>query len=220
MEQNISIREHQYSIIVVGAMNPRIHYPLWYRIAGIISEAEEAAALASPSLVLVPVFARFETGGFMLGCQEERWEIFTTDPGVRGRILEVAAKVFGKLHETPIRAFGLNTKLHLETAVPDVSRCLAGNIESLGIEFPAGGKPSGAILFSSGGDNVTHNVDVRPSHLSNDLLFVGRNSHYELGGQPEYFDMGKLLAEHFDADYEASVAQASKLRACRRTGRQ
>jgi hypothetical protein len=34
-----------YSVVILGSMNPRIHHPKWYQLAGIFTEADVESAI-------------------------------------------------------------------------------------------------------------------------------------------------------------------------------
>src|SRR5579864_7302597 len=117
-----------YSIVVLGAMNPRLHYPLWYQVTGSMTKEEANAARESPGFFVAPEFAQFETPQFIVTCIADRWEIKARSVAAQPKVLEIACRVFEKLGETPVTAYGFNSIRHLETKSPrvrDVLRQLA-----------------------------------------------------------------------------------------------
>jgi hypothetical protein len=197
-------------------MNPRLHHPVWYRLIDAISPEEEAAALASPNLVLVQPFARFELPGSGIGisCQENRWEITAQNPVQRERIRDITTIVFKKLYETPVEVYGFNIHLEMETPLSDVRKCIADLAVALEIGFAAEGQASCTMRFSDLQKARRLQIEIAPSHLSTDVLSVRFNAEYrtseEVGQKVGYFDLGNLVAVHYDADYESAMESASR----------
>ncbi len=216
MVANISVRAYHFSVVAVGPMNPRLHHPLWYRLIGAISEEEEAAAVASSNLILIQPLGRFElaASGITVQCQESRWEVIATQPSQRERIKDIASIVFKKLYETPITIFGFNNNFEVETSVTNVRRCLADSVVSLDLGFGAEGDGSCTIRFSDLQKTRRTQISIGPSELSQDVLSFGFNSQYntrdEVGKDPGYFDLGDLIARHYNSDYEVAVDLAAR----------
>jgi hypothetical protein len=186
---------------------------LWYQTIGAISEDEAKQAMESPNLVCVQPFAGFHAGDLRIACQENRWEISTTNAASRSRLFDIARIVFEKLYETPINVFGMNTRFDLETVIPDVAPCLVGLFTGLGIGLPMASGKSSQLELTYEDDHVTR-ISVQPSTLAPDLIHVRYNSEYvtkNLVPEPGYFDFGKLLEKPFIEHYERAEAQAGEI---------
>jgi hypothetical protein len=95
----------QFSVAVVGNMNPSIHHPAWYEGAGIFAADERPFAVA----VVTPQVAQFQTKNLQIQCLPDKW-VVTGKPGSTAElVVRTAAKTFERLNDTPVRAFGLNT---------------------------------------------------------------------------------------------------------------
>lgn len=127
-----AMTRRQYSIVVVGRMNPSIHHPLWYEIIGGLSEAEVACATG---VVLTPEFSRFETSGLEIVCLAGRWQVKTSKDELASRVVEVAKSVFDRLADTPIDLFALNYDWWSTTSSDDVGTLLGGAVSSLPLGF-------------------------------------------------------------------------------------
>lgn len=199
-----------HSIVVIGAMNPRLHHPLWYQGLGLISDEETQAALSSPSLVVTSGFAQMGVPSFTIACQETRWEIRTADPSQRARMLEIADKVFKRLNETPVTLFGLNTKRNVRTDFSDVRERLVSLVASLGLGFESGGTRHCGLTFSNRYEHGSVNVEVSPSPLADDMIFVAYNTEYR-PPNAGYFDLGDLVREHFEPDYQRAIEAQNRI---------
>lgn len=211
MAEALGIRAHLYSIVVIGAMNPRIHHPLWYRLIGAISEQEAEAAADAGGICATP-FSNFETAGMSVLCQQDRWQIVTTRADVRSRLLDVTKLVFRKLNETPVQLYGINNNFDLETTIPKVATCLTDLLIAMDVGFETEGKQRCELRFARSADDHLERTEIKPSELGNDLLFVGCNAEYLPKGRgPGYFDLGELLDRSFDLQYERSIAIAHRV---------
>ena len=129
MQQQINTSE--YSVVVVGAMNPAIHHPQWYEVVGMLTAAEAQDALRGDALVVVPQLAQFQAAALQIQCTPARWQVNTADTEQRGRIIDLAATTFERLGETPISAYGLNARFDVTTGSEDA-------VKMLGAQFSDG----------------------------------------------------------------------------------
>ncbi len=192
-----------YSIVVVGAMNPRIHHPIWYRTIDAIGDQELSSATNPDNAenpVVTPVYSQFEipSANVTVSCQPDRWEIKTTSPGCVNQLIAIASKVFDRLRETPVTAYGINSVVNRRTAAPVVRVALAQLISKLGLGLPAENAlgPRVGAKFVKGDHTVT--VDIRASAISDEMVFIAYNSEYKPPAVSQenrigYFDLGALL---------------------------
>jgi hypothetical protein len=207
MAEQIVQSDQLISIVVVGAMNPRIHHPIWYRQIEAISDAELTESLAQPAaatLLIAPMMSRFETGGIKVQCFEDRWEIQVLASSGMQRIFDMTGKVFTKLFETPVNRFGFNFHFHRETAVASVKERLADLATGLRLGFSEGGARASSIQFGNFYDLYSVNVAVAASPLGQNRVFVAHNMEYTI--LPEgYFDLVQKMTPHYDEDYQRAV---------------
>src|SRR5690606_30030504 len=104
------------SVVVVGAMNPAIHYPKWYSTGDPELADDTQAALAG--LIMIPQLTQFQAPRFAVRCSPDKWIISTPDVGWHGRILEIACTTFDRLGQTPVRTFGVNYDFVGQLKVP------------------------------------------------------------------------------------------------------
>ncbi|WP_428265079.1 hypothetical protein [Haliangium sp.] len=124
----------QHAIVVVGAMNPTIHHPQWYQAVELLSQAEAEAALSRNNVVVLPQLAQFEADGLSLECNQSRWQVATTTPTLRARILRIAQGTFQRLYHTPVSAFGMNYQYTREIKESSFER-LSGKMTA-GMPYP------------------------------------------------------------------------------------
>lgn len=203
------INSSQYSVVVVGAMNPAIHHPQWYEAVGMLTAEEAQDAARGGALVIVPQVAQFQAAGLQIQCTPARWQITTWDQQQRTRIVDIAGMTFQRLGETPISAYGLNARFEVTTASEHA-------IEMLGAQFSKGpvdlsfegSRPdfeSLAISYSmfpiimEGLPNVQRQLKatIARSMHGPDAISVALNMHHAITASPEFsrFDLDGLLRE-------------------------
>lgn len=101
------------TVVVAGAMNPAIHHPYWYASCGILSNEEAKTAVSGGTPLLLPQIAQFRLGKLQIHCTPETWSAGSPDAADKARVLDLAAKTFAKLSETPINAYGINRRAEL-----------------------------------------------------------------------------------------------------------
>jgi hypothetical protein len=218
MIDGLKTKAEEYSIVILGHMNPRLHHPLWYQHIGALNEQETNEALESPTMVLVQPVARFDAAGFTVTCQEEAWGIATTQPSNRTRMLEIACRVFEKLGETTVLKFGFNTKLHLQlTSVKNVEECLASALLTLQLGLrDDGNRKSCLFRFTNVYENHSVNVDVHGSPLSRDAVYIAHNTEHAIrppkdGKKLIHFDLTPLLKEGYEPAFADAVVNAKTM---------
>jgi hypothetical protein len=202
-----------FSIVVVGPMNPRLHHPYWYEQIGAITEAERVESL-NGEVVVLPMAGKFDvpSAGFGVTCQTDRWDIHTTVESAKNRLVEVASKVFEKLHETPVMAVGLNTHLHRPTTIKSVRMKLAHILAKTGLGLPENDPITSHIIAKSkdpSGYKV--HVEVAPSPVGESIVLVTFNSEYQPPTSEGYFDLGKLVRERIESHSQRATVIAAQV---------
>lgn len=195
-----------YGIVVLGAMNPRLHHPLWYQTAKLLTEVEASAALKR-ELVCSTQISQFHAGSFRITCTEDRWEIVTPHTNDRERMVAMAGGVFDeKLTETPIFRFAFNNDFRPYTNAESVARVIADRVVHDGLRFSIANARA-STLISFGEREETTNIRIEQFGEVANRLFVAVNSNHGAGA-PEppknefrYFKLGSLLEQHFQPDY-------------------
>ncbi|MBA1147377.1 hypothetical protein H0Z60_09930 [Ectothiorhodospiraceae bacterium WFHF3C12] len=196
----------KYSIVVLGTMNPGLHQPFWYSVLELVDESEYARCIESEQTVVNAHLAQLVFPTFTVRCQQARWEVETTDRGVSDRLLTVANRVFGKLDQTPVMAFGFNVSVHKDTAVESVGERLAAIIENANIPLPSGNRgPKGVLQYVNGTDERAHQVRLEPSAKKQSVVAINQNIQYDvlkIIGEAKHFDLGSLLSARFANDFQ------------------
>jgi len=100
------------SIVLIGAFNPRIFQPEWFRANGIIGDKDADAANVQ---IIHQSIAAFSLDWTNVRVEPNRFSIDTNDPPLI-RIYDVVLKVFKEfLMHTPIHQFGINRLVHFDT---------------------------------------------------------------------------------------------------------
>jgi len=100
------------SVVLIGAFNPRIFHPIWFKREELISEEEKAASLheaKETGPLVTPDMSRCEIGDeITLECLTDRLSINAATTLGEERLRRLAAGILGKLPHTPITAVGIN----------------------------------------------------------------------------------------------------------------
>jgi hypothetical protein len=193
-----------YTVVIAGAMVPRLHHPLWYRLIGAMTAEEADAALSSA--VGMPNFSRFDAGIFEIFCQEQRWQIATTSRDKRERLLDVVRVVFDdRLKDTPVMAFGINTTANLKTDARNAPAVIGRIIAETDLGLPAAGLVQPMIVYEDATSDrkVTIGINAVPGIPAR--ISVSYNVHHpvQVPADQPVFDVGELIREHYDADHQA-----------------
>jgi hypothetical protein len=199
-----------FGIVLLGAMNPRLHHPLWYKLIGLIDEAEAAEAMAG-SLIVTPQISQFQTSKLQLTATSERWELHTQDPELRDRVAKMAATTFDeKLHETPISLFAFNNNFYLKAAGNDIAKSMASKLEkSLGLSFP--NLQATSTMFVLTGDGGPINIRIEPSTRGSDEIFVAVNSNHAVTSSSGYFKLSEVFGQTLNTDCELARKYAKEI---------
>jgi len=204
-----------YSIVIVGSMNPAIHHPRWYLAAGLLSEAEVAAAesqgksssadaegdIGPSTLFCSENFSQFTTGVFRIVCLQQNWTIMTKDRAAFDRARDICSGVFQTLPHTPVSAYGFNFAFHKETGSENVGGRLAIIAEKLplGMVSERGANDFASFHYHSRRNGNEMVIAVEPSIRGSAKLFVGVNTTHQIKVEG-LFDLGPMLLQSFAKD--------------------
>ncbi len=173
-----------YNIVVLGAMNPRIHHPSWYQLVNLITKEEAEAALSSPLTFGIPGLAQIQIPSLPLtiSCQEQRWEIYTDKKVNLERMQNITWKVFDDLlSHTPVNVLGLNFNHSRSTLCPDVPKLLAHQTVTMGIGLSSDSASEAAITLRRTFGDHRSVVVVQPSLAGRESVSVSCNYEYPVG---------------------------------------
>lgn len=206
--------EPNFSIVVVGAMNPSIHHPFWYEILKALSQAEARDAVGGGDLLVSPMVAQFSWSGWTMVCLPERWEMRTQDPESFGRVLELAILVFERLNDTPVKSFGINID-RVERKGESATRALARALSSahLGVSADASdGSFSTSTTVEKERTLVRRTVTVSTSAKEPSVLRIANNFHHDVTLSEEgMFDLTPLLRDGVDEALAISAARVAEI---------
>ncbi len=188
-----------YNIVVLGAMNPRLHHPSWYRLVGLLNEGEEKEATSSQPSVCTPFLAQFQAADLKITCQMDRWEVQTGKKENLDRLKEISIKVFDDLlTHTPISRLGFNFVFQIKTRAENAALVLAAAIAKSSLDFRGDGAETADLFLRRNCGDHTVLVAVRPG---SDQASVSVASNYEYTFNIEgFFKIGDLLLRRFDVD--------------------
>ncbi len=177
----MAIHAESVSIVIAGDMNPAIHHPSWYRRVGICDATAEEAALNDKNTVCTPAASQFSTSDFYISCSSDKWLVRTIAEDAVDRILDIAVRTFlEKLTETPVTAYGFNFDCHIKTKYEDTRPVFAGLFNGLPImpkDFEA---RSASFRAASGEKGRITSLQVEPSGVRDNCVFIAHNFHYDL----------------------------------------
>jgi hypothetical protein len=207
-----------FTISIIGAMNPAIHHPAWYRFVGVLS-AEEAATVPAPPPIQVPPgsgvqifplevfcstqFAQFTIRDLRVTCLPSSWTVTTIDPSGLDRIKDVAAAVFDALAQTPVSGYSLGFHHHRETRLSNVGEYMVRTASALpyGLMRVAGAEDSLQLRYIARSTDRDLVVDLQPSAKAKEMIYLAVNITHTVQPTKELapFDLRPLL--------EAAVAE-------------
>ena len=199
-----------WHIVVVGAMDPRQHNPFWYKVIGAITdnEAKKTQGFATPIQV------QFSILEFTVQCSTSRWEISTHSENNLSRIEQVTEKVFQKLSEVPVQAFGINTAIHADTKAKEVRMILSKILLEDDLGFPDSDERDCSIHYIAGNSkDLTTSITIGQSTMAPNKVGVDYNRQHVIRGTGGYFDLGPEIRKHTRADWGAAGDFAAKLAA-------
>ena len=200
-----------YSIVVLGGMNPRIHHPSWYRLVGLFDEEEAEQATKTPNTLITPPLAQIQTPKLTIVCQDDRWEIRTTDTAQVDRIKEITVKLFDDfLPHTPLAAAGFNFNYWKPTNARKLGNFLASTL----IRSPLGLKPdnavSGEVVLRRQYDDHTASVLLRAGVDEQQTLLLAFNFDYRFEQEGE-FKLGSMFAQKYGVDRSDAEQQTAHI---------
>jgi hypothetical protein len=202
-----------YSIVVIGAMNPRVHTPGWYRLVNLIDDSEMTDATSSDVVTLLPI-SKWQLKDFSVICQSDRWEVQTTSAACLSRLRQMAVTVFDELlKHTPVNALGLNFNHERTIDRSHVGRCLAASLARSELGLRIDGAISGEMMLRRSIDDRKVTVVVRASEGVGGESVVGVANNYEyafgLEKGPGFFQISDTISRRFSADKNDAEEQTA-----------
>lgn len=207
-----------FSVVVLGAMNPRIHHPFWYELIKVISEDERKASLALP-VIVTPAAAQFSWMGFTIICTADRWEMRSREEKDLQRVVETAATIFDRLNDTPVTAFGINCDHVIQKPDVDFAGALAAAIGSARLGMPGESACDGQLLtrrkVTKKDTRLTLSLGVSTTVDSPSQLRIANNFHHEIAIETEQastvFEMKPLLVDALKEALDMSKSQTESI---------
>jgi|GEM_PF-2599508 len=169
-----------YSIVVIGAMNPRIHVPAWYFQFDLISKEEYDAAILAASTLVTAQVSQFQFEGISVLCLPDRWEIRTTKRSDLDRMKAITQKIFDELlMHTPVILMGFNFVWQKATNVANVARHLASRLVEMPFGLADGVPDSGEFSIRRVSENRLNAIAIAPSPESDSPSHVNISINYE-----------------------------------------
>jgi hypothetical protein len=162
----------EFSIVVVGRMNPAIHHPVWYHATNkLVDETEFAAAMDGGVVICTPEVSRFSFNEVAVLCVSNSWRVTTLGDPERAVIL--ASRLFEALQHAPISRYGVNFDVRMDAAegrlasLVDLSDLLPGSACEIQArsETGLGGQYWARLVQGPGGCISMNNFEyVRPEN--------------------------------------------------------
>ncbi len=204
-----------YNIVVLGAMNPRIHTPAWYRLTELIDDREMTAATDSPHTLAAFAVAQFEIAGIRVFCTQERWEVQSSSADHLKRMRNMTARLFDDLlPQTPVTALGCNFNYEVVTKVSDIGRYLASCVATPPIGLSEEGVHYAELSIRRTAQGRDVMIAIRPSNepASRAVVSVSNNFDYRFGNQEKgYVTLANICSPRFEADQLEAMEQTSRV---------
>lgn len=194
-------------IVVMGAMNPLVHSPQFYRSVGAMDEAELQGSLKMPLNSTTAEGSSFQFGSpvFSINVQPGQWWIQSSNLESWERMLMITRLVFGKLGGTPMNAYSLVSQRHIDTAIPSVKATLAKRIAAMGLGFADGESVASNIELVVKEEDYLVTTSVQPSVLGEQSVYTYYQRHYSVPISPSgTFALEPVVRSRLQAFEEAS----------------
>ncbi|MCW7483229.1 hypothetical protein [Leptospira kanakyensis] len=193
------IKKEHFSIVIIGNMNPMIHHPSWYNYREIITNEDLELSLKNGS-ICTPDLSSLNFKNFNINCQINRWDINCSNLNFLNDIINVTAKTFKLLFETPISALGINLNSHILLDQKNIDSVILQSFIKQDflneLENPASAK----ILITIPHENFEVNLSVEKSSLYRNHLLINRNFNFILknliGAEYKEFNLGDILSSY------------------------
>lgn len=193
-------QKNTYAIVLIGAMNPRIHHPAWYQTVGLLDKDEAEAAMKLPLTLTTPMLAQLQTPKLLINCQDNRWEIRTVELDQVQRIQDITCKVFDELLvHTPIAAAGFNFTTYNETACKDVGMYLSAAAVKSGIGLKGDNAVAAELTLRRRFDDHTSLVIVQPVADNPRAVLITQNFEYPIQGEG-FFKLADVFTRRYADD--------------------
>jgi hypothetical protein len=199
-----------YSIVVIGAMNPRIHMPAWYLHFDLINKEEFDAAMLGASTLVTAQLSQFHFEDISVLCLPDRWEIKTTKRSDLDRMKAITQRIFDELlMHTPVFLIGFNFIWQKATNVANVARHLASRLVEMPFGLADGVPDSGEFSIRRVSENRLNAIAIGPSRESDSPSHVNIAINYEY----KFENVGQFRLEdtafaRYSADQKEAEQQA------------
>jgi hypothetical protein len=204
----MSDQNDTYTIVLIGGMNPRIHHPSWYRLVNLFDEEEADQGTKAPGTFITPLVSQIQVPKLTIVCQDNRWEIRTSDPGQVQRIQDMTSRLFDEiLPHTPVMAAGFNFNYRKATTAPDVGAYLASVLSNAPLGLKAANAMSGEFNLRRTIDDHTAFVNIQPALDDKQAILISHNFEYPFKNEG-FFKLGDVIAKRYGLDRSESEEQA------------
>ena len=201
-----------YNIVVVGAMNPRIHHPSWYELVGILTPEQAKEALASSATFGLPGIVQLSAPslGLTINCTERQWTVKTENKGNIGLLQSITFRVFDELLKyTPVSAYGFNVLYQRETRCPHVGKFLAGLITESRLGLPA--DEADVTLRRSLGDHKGQVIIQKSPHGKGSVSLSFNHEYSTNDSLNQFFIMRERVPAQFGAALTDADEQTARI---------
>ena len=188
------------SIVVIGAMNPRIHQPHWYAAADIINDDDKRAAIQS--LISVPRVTQFAMDNLRITCQDDRWDLLAEGEGAFPKGVSIAVSTWNKLSETPVVSYGFNFFANFSIASGNAGKALCALISPSASKLVASADAAELKIVGSEPGLGQQTVHLRPSDQADESISASINYHFVPDENTDYFDLGSALNSNYSLCFE------------------
>ncbi|MGD0541518.1 MAG: hypothetical protein ABSB33_08370 [Tepidisphaeraceae bacterium] len=201
-----------WQVAVFGAIDPRQHSPVWYKLICAISEAESPRAMGT--FAIAPDHISFDAGPFAVLAYVDRLEIQTITAANRKRIADVAEVVFRRLTEIPIQTIKIAAVLNLKTKSTNAREILVGKIIGADCGFSsadADGDPMCEVIYTKVATNSGTIISVGTANARKDVISIGFNRIYPIPVRQGQFDISEMLHKFSNEGWNAAGEFAAKV---------
>jgi len=204
-----------FSIVVLGGMNPRVHHPFFYQSLGILNEAQVKTAVEAATTMCMPQIAQLDIEDMRIICLPDRWQIASPNEVRAARLLEIAGGVMTALDHTPTGAIGFNFDFVRASGRQDTEPHFSGLARSLRLGLGDAKEEDASASFSYVARDTepeakrVASVHVAPVADPADHVLVKNNFNYQITLTGK-FDLGPVLRARYERDHRAAQGQLER----------
>ena len=195
----------------MGAFNPSIFQPYWFKSVGILTDEEVDRAKVR---LIEPEYAEIELGLITIKAMNKRFMVFSNALMLADKVKDFVIYVFRVLHHTPLTAMGINREIRYKIMDKTYWHNIGHKLAPKDIWDGQLRNPGMALFGLSGerGDGYEGSVNLRvePAYEIKPCgIFISVNNHFTFPDHAKTTNF-KLAMEILDKCWDTSLSDIDR----------